>query len=244
MNRYLRAAGVGLCLALGFASGWLIEHRNSERKNTKAASSSNSRAPHVDCNHASESDWYTVRGFFYEPSKTLYNADWQYCPGEPAEQRVRITDANFQKVFFHYEDDQVLRLEMLDLLGNHVPQVLVLTMAGGTGDYIGWHVISESNSALEEWKLPDYDRPAEKLLGPDEDFGFKDWNFHMQGNEILLARGVYKKGEGNCCPSRGGVLVRLRPTQNAFKLVGAVRINKPQYYRWRDQPFCLNCRLY
>ena len=132
---------------------------------------------------------------------------------------------------------------MLDLLGNHVPQVLVLTMAGGTGDDIDWHVISESNGTLKEWEPPDYDGPTEKLLRSDEDFCCKDWNFHMQGNEIVLARGIYKKGDGNCCPSRGGVVVHLRPADNAFKLVSAARISKPEYDRWPGT-FCLNCKLY
>jgi hypothetical protein len=243
MNRYLLIAAVGLSLGVGFAVGW-FERNHLERENIEVVGSPNNQTPDVDCDHASERDWHTVRGFSYQPGNTLYNAEWQYCPGEPIQQRVRITDANFQKVLFHYENDEVHRLEKLDLVANHVPQLLVLTMAGGTGDYIDWHVVGESNGALEEWKVPDYDGPAEKLLRSDENFGYKDWNFHMQGNEIALARGIYLKGEGNCCPGRGGVVVRLRPTQNEFELISAVRIDKPEYYRLRDQSFCLSCNLY
>lgn len=247
MNSTLRILSLALCLALGFASGWLLmEHKHPKQTQVKAATarSSTDEIPGLNCGHASNDEWYTVHVFNYPPSKSLYYAEWQFCPGEPTEQRVRITDANFQKVFFHYDNDEVLRLEMLDLVGDHVPQLLVLTIANGTGDYIDWHVISESKGALTEWKLPNYDSPSEKVLGADEDFGYKDWNFHMQGNEILLARGIYKKGEGNCCPSRGGVLVRLRPTQNAFEIVSVARLSEPEYYRWRDQKFCMNCSLY
>ncbi len=244
MNRYLCVAGVGLCLALGFASGRFVERKHPERNNLNAARASSSVMADFACDHAPERDWYTVRGFFYQPGKTLYNADWEYCPDDPSQQRVRITDANYQKVFFQYVNDEVLRLEMLDLAGNHIPQLLVLTGAAGTGEDIDWHVIGESNGTLMEWKVPNYDGPAEKLLRRDEDFCCKDWNFHLQGNEILLAEGIYRENDGNCCPSAGGVLVRLRPTQNAFELVSVVRISKPEYYRWRDKGFCINCSLY
>ncbi len=135
-------------------------------------------------------------------------------------------------------------LVLLDLVDNHVAQLLVLTMSAGTGDDIDWHVIGESNGALKEWKPPDYDGPAKNLLNADEDFCCKDWNFHLQGNEIVLARGIYQKGEGNCCPSRGGVLVRLQPADDGFKLVSVVRIDKPEYEVWRDSYFCLSCKLH
>jgi hypothetical protein len=245
MNRYLWMAAVVLALSAGFAAVRLCEHRHVQKTHEKAATDSSNQQSAVACERAPETDWYTVRGFFYVPSRTLYNADWQFCRGEPSAQRVRITDANFKRVFFQFEDDEIQRVEKLDLLGDHIPQLLVLTISAGTGDQVAWHVISESNSTLEEWTPPDYDTPAEKLLRPDEDFCCKDWNFHIQGSEVILARGIYHKGiDGNCCPSRGGVLVRLKPAQNAFKLVNIVRISKPEYDHWRDQPFCLQCALY
>ena len=245
MKRYVLVVSVGLSPGVGLATGWLLERKRDEQKPAPTAiGSSEKQEPSLDCEHASESDWYTVRIFDYEPSKTPYTANWETCEGDPIEQRIRITDANLQKVFFKFENDEVERVETLDLLGNHVPQLLVLTMSSGTGDDIEWHVIGESNGALKEWKPPDYDGPAGKLLRPDEDFGYKDWNFHIQGNEILLARGIYQKDDGNCCPSRGGVLVRLRPIDGGFKVVTALRISKPEYFRWRDTTFCLDCKLY
>jgi hypothetical protein len=198
----------------------------------------------LNCEHAPQRNWRTVRTFDYEPMKTLYIVNWEICTGSPTEERVRITDADFKKVFFQFEDDEVVRVEKLDLLDNLSPQLFVLTMSAGTGDDIGWHIISESHGLLEEWKPPDYDGAAEKLLHSDEDFCCKDWNIHLQGNQVVLARGIYQKGEGNCCPSRGGVLVRLQPVDNGFKLVSVVRIGRPEYYRWRDTYFCLSCKLH
>jgi hypothetical protein len=246
MNRNLWMAIVVFSLGVGIAVGWFLERRHTQSEPMKPATSSdNNRGSTAACEQAPETEWYTVRNFFFAPRKTLYNADWQVCRGEPSAQRVRITDANFETVFFQFEDDEIERVETLDFLGDHVPQLLVLTVSAGTGDQIALHVISESNGALEEWKLPDYDVSAEKLLRPDEDFCCKDWNLHVQGSEIVLARGIYHKGvDGNCCPSRGGVLVRLMPAHNAFKVVNTVRISKPEYYRWREQPFCLQCTLY
>ncbi|MGH9563161.1 MAG: hypothetical protein ACRD3S_17040, partial [Terracidiphilus sp.] len=109
---------------------------------------------------------------------------------------------------------------------------------------IQWHVIGESKDVLQEWKSPDYDAAAEKLLRPGENFCCKDWNFHLQGNEIILPRGIYGRNDGNCCPSRGGVLVRLQPVDDGFKLESALRISKPEYHRWSWEAFCRNCKLY
>ncbi|HXE06108.1 MAG TPA: hypothetical protein VN579_08990 [Bryobacteraceae bacterium] len=244
MNRFVLKAGVGFCVGVGFAFGWLHEREHSDHLSAKPLNISRENpASDIDCEHAPQSDWFTVRGIFYEPNKTLYNADWEYCNGDLPGERVRIMDANDQHVFFQFENDEVLRLEKLRLLDNDAPQLLVLTESTGTGDDIDWHVISESKGALEEWKKPDYDGPAQKLLGSDEDFCCKDWNFHLEGNDVVLARGIYRKGDGNCCPSRGGVLVRLQPTNGAFKLVSAARISKPEYDRW-SWTLCSKCNLY
>lgn len=243
MNRYGLIAGVGFCLGIGFAFGWSLGQEHSDRGLAKPLNVSYEKpAYNLDCEHAPQSDWFTIRDFFYEPNKTLYDIDWEYCNGDPPSQRVRIADANDQNVFFNYENDEVLRVEKLRLLDMDVPQLLVLTESAGTGDDIDWQIISESNGALKEWKRPDYDGPAEKLLRSDEDFCCKDWNFHLEGNEVVLARGVYRKGDANCCPSRGGVLVRLRPAAGAFRLVSAVRISKPEYVRW-TWIYCSKCQL-
>ena len=241
----MMTAAVGLSLVAGVAAVWAIDGWLSGQMPVRAAIATTERRPFVSgCEHAPQGDWHGVRSFFFEPVKTLYIVDWEICAGEPPLGRVRITDADSKKIFFQFENDEVVRVERLDLLDNHVPQLLALTMSSGTDDEIDWHIIGESNGALKEWKPPDYDGQAEKLLRADEDFCCKDWNFHLQGNEIVLARGIYQKGEGNCCPGRGGVLVRLQPADDGFKLVSVVRISKPEYEIWRDSYFCLNCKLY
>src|SRR5579863_1730220 len=150
MNRIVPITAVGFCLLASFASGWLLERGDSQQKAAKAAvSSSQRKAPELDCEHAPQSDWHTVRALFYEPANTHYNVSWEICEGDPAEQRVRVTDADFKRVFFQFEDDEVGRVEKLDLLGDHIPQLLVLTLSAGTGDDIQWHVICESRGMLQ-----------------------------------------------------------------------------------------------
>jgi hypothetical protein len=245
MSRKTMMAAVGLLLAAGAAAVWAVDGWPRAQMPMKAAiSAAEKRSPLSGCEHASQSDWHAVRSLFYVPIKALYIVDWEICTGDPTLERVRITDADSKKIFFQFENDEVVRVEQLDLLDNHVPQLLALTTSAGTGDDIDWHVIGESNGVLKEWKPPDYDGPAEKLLRADEDFCCKDWNFHLEENEIVLARGIYKKGEGNCCPTRGGVLVRLQPADGGFKLVSVVRISKHEYEIWRDSYFCLSCKLH
>jgi hypothetical protein len=245
MNRKTMMAAVGVSLAVGVTAGWAVGDRLSGQMPVQAAiATAEGRAHLFGCEHAPQKDWHMVRVFDYEPAKSDYTVIWEICTGDPTEERVRITDADFKKTFFQFDNDEVVRVERLDLLDNHVPQLLVLTMSAGTGDDIDWHVLGESNGALKEWKPPDYEGPAERLLRADEDFCCKDWNFHLQGNEIVLARGIYQKGEGNCCPSRGGVLVRLQPADDGFKLASVVRISKSEYELLRGSYFCLSCKLY
>ena len=244
MTRNLAIALVAIGVCAGFVAGWFIARRHlSNTVVTVPAKSPDVRESTLDCDHAPDNDWQTVRSYWYLPAKTLYEVEWQFCSEDFASRRVRVTNANFSTTFFQYRDDQILRVENLDLLGDHIPELLVMTGSAGTDDRITWHVISESNGTLYEWKPPNYDAAAEKLLGPDEDFCCKSWNFHLQGSDILVARGIYHKGDGNCCPSRGGVIVRLEPARGALKLANAQRISKPEYDHWKSQPFCLRCAL-
>ena len=91
---------------------------------------------------------------------------------------------------------------------------------------------------------PDYDALSKKLLKVDEDFCCKEWNLHLRGKNVVLARGIYHKDEdGNCCPSRGGVLVWLQPVQVGFKVVRVQRISGAEYDRASREAFCLECTL-
>ncbi|GEM_PF-4327130 len=168
---------------------------------------------------------------------------WEFCADGIGGQRVRVTDDTLKKSLVEYRDDEILRVEKIDLLGNQAYELLVLTGSAGTADTITWHLLSEVDGELREWKYPDYDVPANKLLRADEDFCCKDWGFHLRANSILLSRGTYRKGEANCCPSRGGVLVELSPVRNALKLTKIQRVSKAEYYRLRTLPFCWHCVL-
>jgi hypothetical protein len=250
MNRRLWIAILIFTACTAFTIGWHIEYRRTRSAPTVGSghlvgNAQSTQAP-VECDADVPDDhWHTVQTFDYQPVKTLYMVVWQLCPADVEGQRVRVMDANFQEVFYEYEDDEILRVEKVELLADRFPpQLLIVTASGATNDRIDWHVISEVNGQLHEWTWPDYNAPAEKLLRGDEDFCCKEWNFHLRGHDIFLAEGIYRKDEdGNCCPSRGGVLVRLKPIQNGFKLVNVQRISRPEYQRWLSQPFCSLCTL-
>jgi hypothetical protein len=244
MSRSLAITFVTMGLCAGFIAGWFVAHRHIQ--NTipiVPASSADGGESTLDCDHATDNRWQTVRLSSYMPVKMLYYVAWQFCSGNIDGQRVRVMDSNFSTIFFEYGDDEILRVENLDLLGDHIPELLVMTGSAGTDDRTTWHIISEVNGKLYGWEPANYNAAAKKLLGPDEDFCCKDWNFHLQGSHIFLARGIYHKGDGNCCPSRGGVVVRLAPTRGAFKLKNTQRVGKSEYEHWRSAPFCIHCAL-
>lgn len=249
MNRRLWIALLILTACAAFAIGWRVEYRRT--RSTPAGGSSHqignaqSTQAVFECGPDVPDDhWHTVQTFSYRPVKTLYSVVWELCPGDSDDRRVRVMDADYQEVFYEFGDDQIFRVEQIELLNGQVPQLLIVTGSSGTDDKEDWHVLSEANGRLQEWKWPDYDGPAEKLLQADENFCCKAWNFHLRGHDIFLAEGIYHKGEdGNCCPTRGGVLVKLKPIPNGFKLASVLRISMPEYQRWLSQPFCSKCTL-
>jgi hypothetical protein len=178
-----------------FAIGWHIEYRRITSRASRVPAyltgeKHSTQAP-SDCGtNASDDHWDTVRIVDYQPVQTLYMVEWQHCAGDIEGRRVRITDADFQKVFYQYADDEILRVEKVELLGDHVPQLLIVTGSSSTNDRFDWHVLSEVSGQLHEWTWPDYNAMAEKLLGVDEDFCCKEWNFHLRGHDIVLARGI------------------------------------------------------
>ncbi len=237
MNRTLWIVIVIFTACVAFTAGWFSEHR--------PIPSAPSRANvHSTCRNAPENSWHMVQLFTYAPVKTSYMVEFQVCLADIDGRRVRVEDAGFEKVFYQYEDDQIFRVENVDLLGNHVPQLLVVTGSSGTDDRVTLHVIGEVNGQLREWTWPAYDTAAEKLLHADEDLCCKEWNFHLRGREVILAAGIYRKDhDGNCCPTRGGVVVRLLPVQDGFKIASVQRVGVPDYSRWESEPFCSQCTL-
>jgi hypothetical protein len=249
MNRQLWIGILVITACTAFAIGWRTEYMRTRIAPARGSGGLIGNAQSTQAAFECDGDvrdhhWHTVQTLDYQPVRTLYTAVWELCPADIERRRVRVMDANLQKVFYEYEDDEILRVEKVELLGDHVPQLLIVTGSRGTNDRTDWHILSEVKDQLHEWTWPDYNAPAEKLLRADEGFCCKEWNFHLRGHDIVLAAGIYDKGEdGNCCPSRGGVLVRLKPIQEKFKLVSIQRITRPEYYRWRSQPFCSQCTL-
>lgn len=246
----LRSWIVSLVFAacVAFAIGWHVAYKHTQSAPAEGAKlptgkEQSAKAPSCD-GDAPDGQWQTVRTVDFSPGKSTYFVDWQNCSADVRRGRVRVEDSDLQKVLYEFEDEEIVRVDTLELLATHAPQLLIVTGSVGTDDRIEWHVLSELNGQLNQWTWPDYDAPAEKLLRADEDFCCKEWDLHLRGRDIVLARGIYHKGEdGNCCPSRGGVLVGLKPIQARFKVMSIRRINGPEYKRWRREPFCSQCTL-
>ena len=247
MNRRLWIAILVVTACAAFAIGWHIEYRHTRgtpvRGSGHTIGNAQSTQAVFECDgDVSDDHWHTVQTFFYQPVKTLSSVVWQLCPGDIDGLRVRVMDDN--EVLYEFGDSEILHVGQIELLNGQVPQLLIVTGSSGTRDNVDWHVLSEVNDQLHEWTWPDYDAPAVKLLRPDENFCCKAWNFHVRGHDIFLAEEIYNKDkDGNCCPSRGGVLVRLKPIRNGFKLESVQRISWREYYRWRSEPFCSKCTL-
>jgi hypothetical protein len=213
--------------------------------NGKSQSTESHRSASVlaDCASAPNDVWSTARVFDYIPAQSRYTVVWEVCPAEITGRRVRVTDANYKRVFYTFADDEILRTEEVELLSHQPPQLLIVTGSSGTDDRTTWHILSESQGELQEWHWPELEASAAKLLHTDEDFCCKEWNIHLVDHEIFLAEGIYRKGEGNCCPSRGGVLVRLKAKEGLLKISKVERISAKEYDRWRNLGFCLHCVL-
>lgn len=243
MNTVRWITAVVVSAIIGFGTASFIARKHAAA--TPSATTGHAQ-PTVDCTHASDKDWHTFQLFGYDSYK--YIVESQMCIGDEGGdevdfKRVRVTDDKFTTVFFTYDNDEILRIENAFLLANDTPQLFIMTGSGGTGDEEDWQIIGETGGKLKEWAKPDYDRPAQKLLHPDETFCCKDWNLHLQGRDIFLARGIYRNGDGNCCPTRGGILVHLTPYPHELKISSMTRISKDEYYRWWYKPFCSECTL-
>ena len=214
--------------------------RRQSRNNAALSRAHSNEAP-TDCKQID--NWHYLRISTYAPVKTTYMVISEVCPSSDDTLRVRITDPSFETVLFEYVDDSIVRTEQLDLLGDRAPQLLVVTASAGTGDEVEWHLLSESDGKLREWKWPELDSLGVNLLRKDEDFCCKEWRFHLRHSDVFLVRGIYRTGEGNGCPSRGGVLAKMRLTKGEIKVASVVRISKPEFEKWTWKPFCSGCPL-
>ena len=166
MNRQRWIAILIFTACTAFAIGWHIEYRRTRSTSVggsgRPIDDSQSTQAAFECDADVPDDhWKTIQTLGYQPVKTLYTAVWDFCPADLERRRVRFMDANFQKIFYEYEDDEILRVEKVELSGDHVPQLLIVTGSSGTNDRIDWHVLSEVNDQLYEWTWPDYNAPAE-----------------------------------------------------------------------------------
>lgn len=182
---------------------------------------------------------YYLRYFpvlFRGPSEP-YWVEWDLCPkdSDPPENYVKVETGSADHAYNFGPADEIQQLDRLDLVSDGTEQLLWVNREQGSGSYIDWCVLGWVKDRLRCWDAPsidDIERTAERLLEKDEGFGSKGWALKVQNRKLLLGHGIYHSGEGNCCPSRGGVFVELTPKQASFEITRMWRTSKPEYEQW------------
>jgi hypothetical protein len=206
-----------------------------------ATRSSNSKFPWIakqGCYQAPDSEWHYAGSVEYSG----YTAIKEVCDNLEPWARV-VIDSDSHVRLFTFNDDGIEHVNVVRFKSEKRPLLFVMTMSAGTGAYADLHFLSDADGTLKEWTWPDLDPSLERLLQGGEHTCCKDWNYHLLEDELVLARGIYKKNDGNCCPSRGGIVARLRPTSGRFEIIEVKRVTLEEYASWRFKPFCVRCTL-
>ncbi len=115
--------------------------------------------------------------------------------------------------FDNFDDPGAKFLERVEPMvlpdGGGRPELLVVWRFHGTGGFIEWCMLRWSAGALRCREVDDLDAPAGRLLAADEDFCCKGWSLLLSDGRLLLQRPVFRKGDPNCCPTRGNLFAQL-----------------------------------
>src|SRR5215831_504791 len=159
-----------------------------------------------------------------------YFVEWNLCREREGFTENYVTLENGDQKMYAFDAAEIVdRLDRLDLDRDGNEELLFVGMAGGTGNNIDWCVLGWDGAKLSCWQVPPLNFPSEKLLKPDEDFCCKDWRLKVRNEKLVLGRGIYRKGDGNCCPSRGGAFVELSPDHGKFLLTKVWRSDIKTY---------------
>jgi len=162
-----------------------------------------------------------------------YGMEWDLCYAEDSPQHYVKIERKTGAIAYAFEPaDEISQLERMDFDNDGNEELLYVSTASGTGNDLEWCVLGWINDGLKCWEVPDVRMPSEKLLKNDEDFCCKDWSLKVTAGNIVLGRGIYRKGEGNCCPSRGGVFVELVPQDGEFRIAKVWRGDSKTYHTW------------
>ena len=170
----------------------------------------------------------------FRAERDPFFADWDLCrEGEGFTENYVTVENDSGKVYTFDGTEIVERLDRVDLDRDGNEELLFVGMSEGTGNNIDWCVLGWNETKLSCWQVPSFDAPSEKLLKPDEDFCCKDWRLKVRSEKLVLGRGIYRKGDGNCCPSRGGAFVELSPDHGKLRLTRVWRTDIKTYENWQ-----------
>jgi len=221
---------VGLGMLVTLVAGMLLSFRVGLRSPRRIATTA-SIPP-----HGCEPIQY--KQVVFRPGSDPTGVDWDFCPAgenEPSSQSVHVRGlhGNEKNAWTFGPSDYIEQFDVLGLGSDGSQQLLVVEGSSGTGDYIKWCVLGWTGKGLACWPHPDVEAAGNGLLKSDEDFCCKDWTLKFSSGEIVLGRGIYRKGaDGNCCPTRGGAFLRLTPKDREFEIRTVWRTDQATYEKW------------
>src|SRR4051812_13166642 len=92
----------------GIGAFWLASRHLRSNSSAPVAAPAAKGLTADECRHAPDSDWKVFTGLDYQPSKTSYTVEWQFCSEDLGGQRIRILDWHIHKVLFEYIDDGLI----------------------------------------------------------------------------------------------------------------------------------------
>jgi hypothetical protein len=234
----LLVAGIALGLAIGLWVG--------SRRHNPAAAGTPIATIQPKANKRETSDngtnCYFVRYLTFQPKKGPDHipVQWELCDEQGMTANYVYLGGSpdeTQKPLFTFGPTDILQqLEVTDLDSDGNEELLMVGQAAGTGNYIEWCVLGWSAGALKCWQVPDIDNPVKRLTSKDEHFCCKDWILKRTHKRLILGRGIYHTGDGNCCPTRGGAFVDLVPENGQLRLQRAWRTSLDKYQQWSWKP--------
>jgi hypothetical protein len=167
-----------------------------------------------------------------------FRAQWRECKPRRAlevpPQQIALWQPGVSALAWALEntdgEDRLLieKAVTVDLDADGQQEILIVMRHEGTGAFTEWCLAGRKGGAIGCWDSPDLEAPAKKLLGSDEAFGGSGWRLRALRRALRLERSVYHEGvDPNCCPTRGSVVVRLRPAAGGRLAIAAVTRRAP-----------------
>lgn len=156
-------------------------------------------------------------------------------PGERHVLLVRSGPATTDPVVLAWDNVEEPGLSFLDRIGPVDPdgdgaqELAIWAGLSGTGAIRAWCILGRDASGFHCWPWPDVTALVQQRLGAGE----MTWKGLLAaedpmvalrpGGRLTLRTGIYRQGDGNCCPSGGEIRLRFTPGRGRMELEDVTR---------------------